>query len=167
MLSRYGMCQFFSTCSCLSSLLPSCCNPSLTLSLCLHAGDLKIWARVNLCSIVLLCSLAMVDWLTYLPRETEGERCFYILPINAPLPLLSSTTYSSNLSVHVFLRHSQHFENVQCSVKCMLADLKEYICIRGMHGGALCHDVMPVSFALRIVVTLPVRPQTPLTVQLS
>lgn len=109
MPSRYGMFQtlFFPPCSCLSSLLPSCFNPSLTtLSVShSHAGDLKIWAGVNLCSIVLHCSLAMVDWLTYLPREREGER-FYALPVNSLPSFLSSATYGFNLSAGVFLHRS-------------------------------------------------------------
>ena len=81
-LSRYSLFQCpppTPSPSHLSSLLPSCCNPLITLSKSLsvshsHAGDLQIRAGFNLCSIVLHCSLAMVDWLTYFPGERKGGR---------------------------------------------------------------------------------------------
>lgn len=75
---------------------PPRCNPPMTL--CRHAGDGKIRAGVNLCSIVLHCSLATVDCLTYLPGEREGERFL-------PPPL--STTYGRSSSAGVFLRRAR------------------------------------------------------------
>lgn len=98
-----------------------------------RAADVKIGAGLNLCSIVLHCSLAMVDWLTYLPstgrKEGEIEERFYALPPHGPSYFaLASMQDPFFLQVHTNFWHhvavGQGANSVQRMHICMACRLR-------------------------------------------